>query len=1136
MLTIYKASAGSGKTYTLAYEYIKLLLGIKQNDAGGSYVLNSPKYAPSGSRRPNRHRAILAITFTNAATEEMKSRIVREVDRLASDRPADYRDRLCAEFGCTPDELRQAAAAALGEMLYDYGNFNVSTIDSFFQTVLRTFSREVDHQGDYELSLDLRDIVAQSISLMLDELNYASPADARRLATWIRTYAFSRLGEGGNYNFFNRSGNILTRLARSVADSLGDETYTRLADDLRRYCADPERIAAFDRALAKRSESLAADIAAAAKAFADFVESRGIPAEVYNKTVRARVDKALADPASLKPKDFDAVALRKLLGSPGIDDLFLKTKKKAYAIFGDALDTAVGLAADFASTASGCVARRSVCEAVRGSLPLLEFIGLAEKYLQTFLKDSNLVLISDTGDLLRRIISDAEMPFIYERIGMKLDSLLIDEFQDTSHLQWHNLRPLVANSIAEGHDCLIIGDEKQAIYRFRNSDSDLLGHIVGRRDFPDSHRLRGTDRADNTNYRSAGGIVRFNNTLFRRLARLRGAGSYGNVVQTPSAGKADLPAYIRLQFVDPDSEGMPQTVFEEMAQTILRQHEAGYAWRDILILTRWRKDAKAVAEFLIANHPEIRLLSSEALMLNSSGAVRSIIGMLKLVERSYASPTEAARAPEAPKYASQSDIVMMISRFDYFRGEGCEPDRALELALGDATADSGALSSQVMAIRAGNPANLVALIEAIVAEKIPESQRESEYAYIAALQDLAVKHCDGPDPSLSAFIADYDRNVENWAIKAAANLDAVEIMTIHKSKGLERACVHMPLGDWKLRRNSDEMWIPVPEGAFAGIDPAVVPPLLRMSVSTSDVLKDPEISPFAGFLAANDLANDADNLNLAYVAYTRASRELCVYTGDSHMGAWLAETFADGGDAEEAADSSLMPLGKYFDCDKRTFTYGAPTSPGSRDAEPGHAEAAGPYRVACRDDARELTAVDDILADGIDIGGEEEKEIVDTPGDAGVPDNDLMAEAARRGNDLHTVLASMRTIDDLDASVARLAARMSLSRPTADAYRRELEAAFEAAGAQARAWFDPVNKVYAERSIYLPETGESFRPDRVVVRPDGLVTVVDYKFTTEPRTSHRRQVEVYLGLMRRLGRARTEGYLWYPLLGKIIKV
>ena len=139
MLTIYKASAGSGKTYTLAFEYVKLLLGVKLTDGSDRYVLNSPRYVPGGRRMACRHRGILAITFTNAATEEMKSRIVRELGKLAGDGEADYRDRLVSIFGCTADELQAAASLALSEMLYDYGSFNVSTIDSFFQSVLRTF-------------------------------------------------------------------------------------------------------------------------------------------------------------------------------------------------------------------------------------------------------------------------------------------------------------------------------------------------------------------------------------------------------------------------------------------------------------------------------------------------------------------------------------------------------------------------------------------------------------------------------------------------------------------------------------------------------------------------------------------------------------------------------------------------------------------------------------------------------------------------------------------------------------------------------------------------------------------------------------------------------------------------------------
>lgn len=1130
MLTIYKASAGSGKTFTLAFEYVKLLLGVKLTDGTDTYVLNNPRYT-GAPRRVCRHRGILAITFTNAATEEMKSRIVRELALLASDGRSDYRGRLVELFGCTPDELRAAAAQALSEMLYDYGNFNVSTIDSFFQSVLRTFSREIDHQGDYELSLNLDDVVAQAVSLMLDDLNYGRDSGMARLNSWIRRYVMTRLDQGGSYNFFNRAGRMLASVSKAVSKALADETYTTRAAAFRRYIADPALIQEFERQLDSRIQALIVPVRMAAEAFVAYADGAGIPCNVYSAPFRARVDKAVADAGSLTAADFGLAIFRMLCDEPVIDKFYVKSRVKTVKHLGGALDRAFELACAFAQTAVPAVAEASVLAAIKASLPLLEFIGLTENYMQKFLRDSNMVLISDTGELLKRIISDAELPFIYERLGMRLDSLLIDEFQDTSHLQWHNLRPLVANSIAEGHDSLIIGDEKQAIFRFRNSDSELLGHLVGMRDFPDTHTLRGDKPSENTNYRSAGAIVRFNNTLFRRIAAGLRAGCYGNVVQAVSARHADTPAYIRLQLLDEktmDRDG----IFERMAQDINRQHAAGYHWHDILILVRSRDDAKAIAEFLMYRHPEIKLLSSEALLLSSSSAVRSIIGMLKLVERSYRAPAEVGERRDV-QYASRSDIEMMISRFAYYRGEGFDASGALELALGEAADAGDSLQREVLAIRAENPANLVALIEAVVAHKIPEAQRRAEYAYIAALQDLAVKHCDGADPSLASFLAEYDRNSGVWAIKASSKLDAVEIMTVHKSKGLERACVHMPLAGWKLRRNTEDIWLPLDNG-LPGFDPAIVPPLLRITTSKNNVLRTASSSPFAAILEQNERDIESDNLNLAYVAYTRASRELSVYCSESNIGKWFADAISAPDTSEETENPSLMPISQYYDPATRTFEYGEPTVCEGGTAEAYESPDAGEYHVVCRDDARELTAIDDILGEDPDIGGEEDKEITD--GDPASFADSAMAEAARRGQNLHAVLASVRTRDRLPEAVSRLALRLALPDAEARGYLAELEAAFDRGGDLVASWFRPENKVFAERAIYLPATGETFRPDRVVVTPDGRVTVVDYKFTTEARESHRRQVELYVSLMKRLGRENVEGFLWYPLLGLIINV
>lgn len=1124
MLTIYKASAGSGKTFTLALEYIKLLLGVKLHDTG-KYVLNHRKYTGFG-RLADRHRAILAITFTNAATEEMKSRIVRELGLLATDGKSKYRDKLLQLFGCTPAEMQGVAASALAEILYDYSNFNISTIDSFFQTVLRTFWRELDHNGDYELSLDLDDVVATSISVMLDDLNFSSGKSDSRLARWIRRYVFDNLGSGKSYNFFNRSGKMLESLARFVSNALADEEYTDRAEAFRRYMADPSRLRSFEKALLERRETIADSISVAAEAFTARVDACGMTGAL-TKPIAERIRKATA--RMLTTADLKLKSMDKLRETGSADGFFLANPWKKASIATKArLDAAsAALMEAFAATEQA-----DIYSAIYSSLPNLEFIGLTEQYMQQFLRESNIVLISDTGELLKRIISDAEMPFIYERLGMRLSHLLIDEFQDTSRLQWHNLKPLVANSVDNRNDSLIIGDEKQAIFRFRNSDSELLATEVENVDFPDKSTVRGRKAGENTNYRSAGTIVRFNNTVFSRVAETTGFSDYyANVVQIPGEKLLSLPAYIRISFADESEDDNTAAIFAQLADDILRQHSAGYAWSDILILARMNKEAKDIAEYLMFNHPEIPLLSSEALLLNSSGAVRTIIGMLRLVERSYYA---APGADREHTYATKTDIGLMISRFSYYTGEGFDAATALNMALSDDTGTEG-IYGELKKIRAENPANIVALIETIVAQKIPAAQREKEYAYIAALQDIAVRYCENTDGSLRTFLEDYDHHIDKWAILASNKLNAVEIMTVHKSKGLERACVHIPFADWGKSHRSTDVWMSLDDG-LEGFDPAVTPPLLRISASNKNILKTSDLSPFCNRLRSLDRQEDADNLNLSYVAFTRASRELCVASTKNNVGEWLFSAISAPDTPADATDTALMPLSEYYNAETSIFEYGNPTSPlkeeTDSDENAPETVGAGAYEVYMREDTRELTTIDDILAaeTDLDIGGEEEKEVVD-----GHFENPAMAEAATRGLLMHSILQDVRTRADLPRAIRRAALRNRLDADSERTIAAELDNAFEACPAETARWFAPENRVFAERTIYLPATGETFRPDRVIVTPGGRVEVIDYKFTSGVRHKHARQMEVYLNLLRQIEKAEVTGYLWYPLLGRIIK-
>ncbi|MBD5234429.1 MAG: UvrD-helicase domain-containing protein [Bacteroidales bacterium] len=1137
MLTIYKASAGSGKTFTLAYEFIKALLGVKEPGAD-KYHLNSDKYTPGGHRQADRHRSIMALTFTNAATEEMKTRILRELAALAKEQqePSLYATWLTAEFGCTAEELRESAGRTLAEVLYDYGNFNVSTIDSFFQSVLRAFSREVDHQGDYELSLDTHLTVRQSISLMLDELNYDRPANADRLYSWIHTYAFDKMTSGKGYNFFHRDGAILNSLTREVSDSL-TEAFSRNSVSLREYLADPARLNAFDAELKQRAAAALAPAVKAAQHFEQLAREGGFPHTLFNKTIISRLENVLAGKA---PGDVSGDTIRKAAsGEKAPASLAVAKNLKEAKISKDAVLPCCEALATFCSCVLEGDRESRFYSALSDSLGFLDFFGMALAKLEEYLRDTNTVLISDTGELLMRIISDAETPFIYERLGMKLTNILIDEFQDTSRLQWHNLRPLVRNCIAEGHDNLIIGDEKQAIYRFRDSDSELLGHEVQYNDFPRDSVIRGFKAADNTNHRSAGGVVRFNNTLFARLAANLGASSYGNVVQTPSDKYKDVPAYVRLQFFT-DKSPAPETeeLLERMAQDILRQHASGYAWADILILTRYVREATSVVEFLTKRHPEIKVLSSEALLLSNSAAVRTIISMLKLIERSYSGRKEADGNRHV--YASKSDIEMMITRFNYFRAEDYTTEDALRLALDTDRGETSGLDKEIMEIRAENPANLVALIEAVIAHKIAPSRRKSEYAYIAALQDLAVKHTESPDPSLAAFLKAYDANSDKWAIKASAQIDAVEIMTIHKSKGLERDCVHIPFGDWDLNHRDMSMWLDT--SVLTGFDEDIVPPLLKVKVSVSgngtskSVLCDSSVSPFAGTINRDILLETFDSLNLAYVAFTRAARELTVYSTTEKLGRAVMDAVMMQADGEELADSSRCDPAAHFDKATYTLTMGEPTKKlNGKDKNLPMVESEA-YPVTFRTDTRQLISVDDALATHLDIGGEEDKEIVDG---SGRRSPGTRFAAAERGNHLHAILADVRTRADLPRAVERYASRAGLDAATAAEYLELLRNSLEAGGDTVAAWFDGSCRIYAERSIYDAETDsdtDTFRPDRIVVAPDGSTTVVDYKFTFEPRPTHFHQLEHYLSLLSRLGHKVKRGYLWYPLLRKVITI
>ncbi len=1129
-LTIYKASAGSGKTYTLALEYIKLLLGVK-NAETGSYSLNDEKYC--GRRLKNRHRHILAITFTNKATAEMKERIVKQLHSLAvmpspGAKDADYAPALTAAFGCTRAELCRAASMAMNELLYDYSGFNVSTIDSFFQLVLREFAREVDRQGDFEVELDDNAVVSNGVSMMLDDLNYGNPPDGPRMQRWIYDYMLNRIRESGKHYMLDRGSGVFASLVDFVGKSCSED-YKEYAPELQRYLDEPGNTVKFRAVLARRIKDAAEELQKAARAVKAVLMQAECDDNKLNRYLLKYVDESLA---GKEPSDdsLNTKVMQSLIDESYTDEkIYAKGKcttgsgKNKITVYPPS-EVASALQVFACAYEKMCV-ERAVCRPTLKAVDNLEFLGFVMRYIEQFRRENNLILLSDTNDLLSRIISDDDAPFIYERLGMFLHHYLIDEFQDTSRMQWNNLRPLVAEGVHNRHDSLIIGDEKQAIYRFRNSDSSMLHSTVSEVDFPGRNRVKGDAPGDNTNRRSAPDMVRFNNTLFGRMAAGLGVPGFENVVQTlpPCDGHEDS-AYIRFAKVSDTDEALA-----DMASHMLRQHEAGYRWRDIAVLVRGTAEAAKVVEFLRTQHPEISVLSEEALYLHNSTSVKLIIGMLKLLDRSYADENGSTGS------RTLSDTMAMISRFDYYKSEGAAATEALSAALGDISG-SEAVSHAVSHLRSLHASSLSSLVEMIVQQRIPAAQRKHEMAFICAFQDMVTDYCKRYPDSIHDFVKWYYKVGRYRSLPAAPDIDAVPVMTIHKSKGLEWPCVHIPMAQWALCREDDVWFHP----HFPGISSDITPPIIL--VPTTGLFGN-RLSPYRIEYEREKVEQRTDNLNITYVAFTRAGRELIISSSGASVGKDIELALRRPATDGELADGLHIDTAAAFtgDC---LMEIGQPTEPSDRDLkrQKEHSRRStfelDDYEVFDRDDTRELVAMPDITTelgaisddDPADIAA---REIVD-PIPSGCSGEELRqrAEAARRGTLLHAVMAEMETRSDLEYALGRVANAVALAPDETELLRRLLQTALDSDDPRVDRWFDSDGRLLSEQSIMLTD-GTVLRPDRIVIHSDGSVDLVDYKFTSEMRLSHQQQLRDYCLMLRNMGYKRVSGHLWYPLLGKI---
>ncbi|HLP05513.1 MAG TPA: UvrD-helicase domain-containing protein, partial [Paludibacter sp.] len=480
MLNIYRASAGSGKTHRLTKEYIHLLFDPKKERG---------------------HRRILAVTFTNKATDEMKTRILKELHLLAQGEPSDYRAGLSERFKMDREAVNSHARHVLVGILHDYTSFSISTIDRFFQQVIRSFARDIGVHGGYNLELDNKQTLDQSVDNLFMDL---SKEENKQLLQWLTSYAEERIERAESWNM---RGNIM-----ELGQEIFKENYQHKAEDTNRKLHEREFLSGYRKKLLAIQKSFEGNIKQTASQALSIMAAHGLSHEHFSYQTTTTFEKLLKGKFEIG-KRFAAYGedVGNCYTKAVAKDLSLKSAIEA--AYQNGLQACVLKIVELLNVD---IVEYNSANLVLKNISTLGILSDLAMQVKNLTDEQNSMLITDSNMLLNRIIDNSDAPFVYEKTGIQIENFMIDEFQDTSTLQWKNFHPLLANSLSENRFNLVVGDVKQSIYRWRNSDWKLLDEQILADFRSDDLHEENLD----TNWRSDRNIVEFNNSFFAMAANI----------------------------------------------------------------------------------------------------------------------------------------------------------------------------------------------------------------------------------------------------------------------------------------------------------------------------------------------------------------------------------------------------------------------------------------------------------------------------------------------------------------------------------------------------------------------------------------------------------------------------------------
>lgn len=1026
---IYNASAGSGKTYTLVKAYLKVLLQAPYNDG---------------------FKNALAITFTNKAVGEMKTRIILHLKEFSNpkvvENPSDMFLSICTELELKPEKVQTKSAKILNAIIYNYAAFDIHTIDKFTQHLIRTFAYDLKLPLNFEVELDTELILRKAVNNLI-----AQAGKAKRLTKILVDFAIEKLDDDKSWDISND----LFKSSKLLIQE-NDKPYLELLKDKTLDDFD-----AFKKSVNHKIGDIQNRIISLAIDTLEFIEECGLKHEDFSRNSLPNFFIAL------KEKRFNITLNNKW--QQNVDNHKLYTQKVSTEIAETIERIQPEIALRFKKVKQHILEFR-FWRAVYEELTPLSVLNLVNEEINKIKENENILLISEFNSIISKELKNQPVPFIYERIGEKYKHFFIDEFQDTSLMQWENLIPLLENSLSsEGGTALIVGDAKQAIYRWRGGKAEQFIDLCnGKTPFLVNHNTYNLP----ANYRSHKAIIEFNSSFFQYVSTFAFRNSsYKNLYENCKQEVISTnEGYVNITFIDrTDENSVKKERYAAQVFNIVKSClNNGFNLNDICVLVRYKNDGILISEYLIEQG--IDIVSSETLLIKNALEIRFIIDLLNFLT----DPENELSKINALNFLANS-ILSVTENHEFLK----------HFIRSDVKSTFEKLKNYGLDFNE-NEFQSLPLYEAI--EYLIYSFKLFEYSnsYLLFFLDFVLDFTKQSHVDTLSFLAYYELKKDNLSIVSSQETEAVKIMTIHKAKGLEFPVVVFPFADLNIYKTKDEkIWVPIPSEINTNFEFSYI----RFNQNLEELNNE-------GFELFNKkrAEQELDNINLLYVALTRAVEQLYIvsYDDSSSKGVIKTNTFSG------FFMAYLKTINKW-NANQLSYSFGNPLK---------------------------------VLSNTVKKEGELLEKVICVPKEnhnlnvvtiSGYLWNTKQQEAMEKGNLIHLILSKIKSIHDIEFVFNDLKNAGTLTQLQEKIIKPLIYDVVR--HNRLHTYFFSDFKVYNERDI-ISKCGDLIRPDKLIILPNKKAVIIDYK-TGYHKEDYIQQLENYQSIIEEMDLTVTKKILVY---------